>query len=261
MNVQKKVAQASEQLESANKTIQEQSQQKDELSKELENVQDKIVKTKQVFENKVKDLSSKVNKVSEDLKKAQAKLNARKKLAKQIQKNFAKAGVKATVDGKTGDVILAFGSNYFDTGRSKLKPGMQTTLNKFVPIYATSLFQDPNIAKKIKSVDVVGFASPTYRGKYVNPNSLDPKDKKAINYNLDLSYKRAKSIFEHMFDTNKLKFSKQKDLLPLVKVSAKSFFTGNKGRMPASDMSRREFCKQYDCKKEQRVIIKFDLNE
>ena len=119
-----------------------------------------------------------------------------------------------------------------------------------------------NIAKKIKSVDVIGFASPTYRGKYVNPNSLDPKDKKAIEYNLDLSYRRARSIFDHMFDTRKLKFEDQKKLLPLVKVSAKSFFSGNKdGRMPASNMSRREFCKKYDCKKEQRVIIKFDLNE
>ncbi|MAE57477.1 MAG: microtubule-binding protein, partial [Halobacteriovorax sp.] len=158
--------------------------------------------------------------------------------------------------------ILAFGQNYFDTGKANLKGGMQKTLNKFVPIYAKSLFQDPNIAKKIKSVDVIGFASPTYRGKYVNPNSLDPKDKKAIEYNLDLSYRRARSIFDHMFDTRKLKFEDQKKLLPLVKVSAKSFFSGNKDRrMPASTMSRREFCKKYDCKKEQRVIIKFDLNE
>lgn len=248
--------------EKLSKDLKTQSAQKEKLSRDLASVQKRIAKKTKEYEKTVKNLNQKVSEVSSDLAKAKEKLMARKKLAKQIQKNFGKAGVKASVDGKTGDVILAFGQNYFDTGKANLKGGMQKTLNKFVPIYAKSLFQDPNIAKKIKSVDVIGFASPTYRGKYVNPNSLDPKDKKAIEYNLDLSYRRARSIFDHMFDTRKLKFEDQKKLLPLVKVSAKSFFSGNKdGRMPASNMSRREFCKKYDCKKEQRVIIKFDLNE
>ncbi len=257
----REIASANEKLQSASEQIKAQTAQKAKLTKELATVKKRVDETQKQFQKRVKMLKKKVASVSSDLQKAKSKLNARKKLAKQIQKNFAKAGIKASVDKGTGDVILAFGKNYFDTGKAQLKGGMEQTLNKFVPIYAESLFQDPKIAKKIKSVDVVGFASPTYAGRYVNPSSLDPKDKKAIKYNLDLSYRRARSIFEHMFDTEKLRFNNQKQLLPLVKVSAKSFFTGSKGRMPASNMSRKEFCQKYDCKKEQRVIIRFDLND
>ena len=37
-------------------------------------------------------------------------------LAKQIADQFAKAGIKGAVDGKTGEVTLDFGGEYFDTG-------------------------------------------------------------------------------------------------------------------------------------------------
>jgi outer membrane protein OmpA-like peptidoglycan-associated protein len=200
--------------------------------------------------------------LSSDLAAAQAKLNAQKELASQISKNFAAAGIDAAVDGKTGDVIINFKNEYFDTGRSDLKNGMKSILEKTFPVYAKSLMENPKIAKKIGSVEIVGFASPTYKGKSVDPSSLSTESREAVNYNMDLSYQRAKSIFEHVFDTNKMQFADQQKLLPLVKVSGRSYLATDRlpGRSTATT-DGQDYCSVFDCKKSQRVIIKFNLKE
>src|SRR5690606_2806687 len=104
--------------------------------------------------------------------------------------------------------------------------------------------------------------SPTYRGKYVDPQSLSQDDRTAVNYNLDLSYQRARSIFNQIFDTKKMQYENQKKLLPLVKVTGRSFLSdGVKGKDLKSGMDHKEYCAKYNCKKEQKVIIKFNLRD
>jgi outer membrane protein OmpA-like peptidoglycan-associated protein len=211
------------------------------------------------FSKQLASLNKKVKSNQKELKSAKARLNARKKLAAKIQSNFKKAGIDAQVDGQTGDVVINFGDEYFDTGKYTLKPGMKNILQKSIPVYAKSLFADKGIADKLSYVEIVGFASPTYGGKYIDPQSMDKKDRKAIEYNLDLSYKRAKSIFTNISD---ISFNEKKKLKSLIKVTGRSFLTeklDGVDRNVASGMSRKEFCKLYDCKKAQRVIIKFDV--
>ena len=195
------------------------------------------------------------------LAKAQENLNAKKKITEQIKRNFASAGVKADVDEATGDVILSFGNQYFDTDRSDLKPGMVNIIRQAMPQYSKSLFEDPKIANKIQNVEIVGFASPTYQGKYIDPKSLDPADRQAINYNLDLSYARAKSIFNVVFDQKKMTFEHQRKLLPLVKVTGRSFFSNPDDQRGVASDSSKSFCEKNDCAKLQRVIIKFNLKD
>lgn len=200
--------------------------------------------------------------LSGDLKKAQANIDAKKKLAKKIADNLAKNGIKAGVDGKTGDVTIQFGDEYFDTGRADLKPNMKQVLQKFVPTYSKSLLEDEKVAKEISSVEIVGFSSPTYQGRYVDPASLDVKDRAAVSYNLDLSYNRAKSIFNYMFDKNTMTYAHQKDMLPLVKVTGRSFLAEEvKGRNIASGLAIKDYCAQYNCEKSQKVIIRFNLKD
>ena len=200
--------------------------------------------------------------LSGDLKKAQANLDAKKKLAKKISDNLAKNGIKAGVDGKTGDVTIQFGDEYFDTGRADLKPNMKKVLQKFVPTYSRSLLEDEKVAKEISSVEIVGFSSPTYQGRYVDPASLADKDRAAVSYNLDLSYNRAKSIFNYMFDKNQMNYAHQKDMLPLVKVTGRSFLAEEvKGRNIASGLAIKDYCAQYNCEKSQKVIIRFNLKD
>jgi outer membrane protein OmpA-like peptidoglycan-associated protein len=219
-------------------------------------------------ENKAKDLQGQMAALGEkykasqgELAKATENLNARKNLANKIQKQFAAKGIKAEVDGNNGDVLLSFNGEYFDTGRAELKPGMRSILQQAMPAYSQSLFADPKIAEKIQSVEIVGFASPTYKGKYIDPSSLDPDNQKAVNYNLDLSYQRARSIFNYVFDKNKLAFHNQERLLPLVKVTGRSFLASDKGRDPAAANKTGDFCRQNDCAKLQRVVIKFTLKD
>lgn len=222
---------------------------------------EKLARLKQKAEDAKEQMGREIASLSGDLKKAKEIIDAKKKLTEQIKKSLKDVGVDAEVDAKSGNVLISFGEDYFDTGDSNLKPGMEKILQKFMPKYSESLFKDDKISSKIKSVDIIGFASPTYQGRYVDPNSLDPKDRKAAQYNLDLSYKRARSIFKYIFDTNKLKYERQKQLLPLVKVSGSGFFAeGSKEAKEAQGMDQKQFCNKFDCKKSQKVIIKFNMD-
>jgi chromosome segregation ATPase len=208
----------------------------------------------------VDSLEKEKQNLSGELKRAQEIANAKKKLIGQIKKNLKDAGLDAEVDGKTGDVIISFGEEYFDTGSSQLKPNMRDTLHKFMPAYSESLFNDPNTSEKITNVEIIGFASPTFNGRYVNPESLDPKDQEAIRYNVKLSSSRAQSIFNYIFDTKKLKYQKQKDLLPKVKVVGRGYLPeGKKWQDIPKNLPEKEFCKRFNCQKAQRVIIRFNM--
>jgi outer membrane protein OmpA-like peptidoglycan-associated protein len=225
-------------------------------------------KFKAEAEGKARDLAGKIAELDQKYKssqgalaKANENLNARRNAANRIKKSFEKIGVKAEVDAQTGDVMLSFGDQYFETGRADLKPRMQQILTQAMPAYSASLFEDQKIAEKIQSVEIVGFASPTYKGKYVDPTSLEQSDRQAVNYNLDLSYSRARSIFNYVFDKDKMTFKHQQRLLPLVKVTGRSFLATDAERQPAANSSAEGFCRKNDCAKLQRVIIKFTLKD
>ena len=240
------------------------------MESQVQNVQGELEKTRQAkakadaqsqaLAEKNKNLAGQKQKLSSDLKRMKEIAQAKKKLISDMKENLRKAGLKADVDGKTGDVIIQFGEEYFDTGKANLKPGMESVLKKLMPAYSKTLFSDPKTAEKISSVEIIGFASPTYKGKYVNPVSLAADNKEAVNYNLDLSYYRARSIFDYIFDTNKMKYQNQKKLLPMVKVTGRSFLAEGADSRELSSMSHTDYCKKFDCKKSQRVVIKFNID-
>jgi chromosome segregation ATPase len=197
-----------------------------------------------------------------DLMRTRQIANAKKNLASQIAKNFERAGIKAAVDTGTGMVTLDFGEEYFDSGSDTLKPKMKSTLDKFIPIYARSLFSDPKVSEKVANVEIIGFASSTYRGKYVNPRSVRPEDKEAINYNLKLSFGRANAIFNHVLKEGALSEAEKKRLVPMMKVVGQGYLP--EGRNPAeipSGISEKEFCKKFNCKRAQKVVVKFNMKD
>jgi chromosome segregation ATPase len=193
------------------------------------------------------------------LAKAKEEMDARKQVARDIQKAFAAAGVRADVDTGTGEVLLDFGDAYFESGSSRLKPEMMSVLKKAMPAYSKSLFGDPKIANKISAVEVVGFASPTYKGRFIDPTSTKPEDRQALKYNMDLSYQRANAIFQALVDGKSGNFQYRQELTPLMKVSGRSFLevmnVQNRNVANAA-----EFCRVNDCKKAQRVIIRFSMD-
>jgi outer membrane protein OmpA-like peptidoglycan-associated protein len=225
------------------------------MSSDLEGTEDRLRKA----EDELARVQATLADASGDLKRSVELAQRRKDLAKRIQDNFKDHGVIAEVDDDTGDVILDFGEDYFDTDSHELKLGMERTIRKAIPVYAESLFGSEVLASLISSVEIIGFASPTYGGKPVNPTGLSIDDRTAGTYNLDLSYQRARSIFEYVFNTDKIRFDYQNTMVPLINVTGRSFFTEKVDPDTTGDLSLDEFCEQYNCKKSQRVIIKFGL--
>ncbi len=212
------------------------------------------------LEDQIGGLRDNLMGTQKQLADARAELDARKKIAQDIKKAFERAGVKGDVDLESGDVTIDFGDHYFETNRADLKPMMESILQKAMPAYARSLFANKAVAEKISGVEIIGFASPTYKGKVVNPESLEDEDRKAAEYNLDLSYKRARSIFQHVFNPSKMNFAFQKQMRTMAKVSGKSFFEENKVSRDLASLDVGSFCKKVDCKKSQKVLIKFSVN-
>lgn len=208
--------------------------------------------------DQLKSTEGKLESTKGQLNQAKAEMDARREVAREIKKAFEKAGIKADVDMGTGEVLIDFGQAYFDNDSSKLKEEMKSILEKAVPVYSKSLFGNPKVAKKISNVEIVGFASPTYRGKFIDPSSTKKSDKEALKYNMDLSYRRAKSIFNHILDENHMNFEYQQELVPMLKVSGRSFLEVMKVNRNVA--SGEDFCKVNDCKKSQRVIIRFSMD-
>ncbi len=117
---------------------------------------------------------------------------------------------------------------------------MRNVLKKAMPVYSKSLFGNPTVSNQISAVEVIGFASPTYKGKFVDPNSTKPADREALKYNMDLSYKRAKSIFNYILDEKEMNFEHRQTLVPNLKVSGRSFLDLMK--MDRNVASAQEYC-------------------
>ncbi|MBX3020284.1 MAG: microtubule-binding protein [Bdellovibrionales bacterium] len=211
------------------------------------------------MQGKIAGLSGQLKDTEGQLAKAKEEMDARRDIAREIKKGFAAAGIKADVDMGTGEVVLDFGDSYFDSDSANLKPQMKDVIERAMPVYSKSLFGNSKVANKISSVEVVGFASPTYKGRFVDPRSGKAEDKAALKYNMDLSYRRANSIFTYLVNNKDGEFAHQQDLLALMKVSGRSFLEVMKvqGRSPSS---AAEFCKVNDCKKAQKVIVRFSMD-
>jgi hypothetical protein len=75
---------------------------------------------------------------------------------------------------------------------------------------------------------------------------------------MDLSYMRAKSIFNYIVDNQKNQTPNEKDLMSLMKVSGRSFLEVGK---IDKNVAPEDFCKFNDCKKAQRVVIRFNMDQ
>lgn len=193
------------------------------------------------------------------LAQVKAELAARKNIANEIKKGFDKMGIKADINLESGDVLLDFGQSYFDNNSANLTTDMRAVLRKAMPVYSKSLFGNSAVSKQITSVEVIGFASPTYKGRVIDPNSNNPEDQDGLKYNMDLSYKRAKSIFNYILDNKEMSFEHRNQLVPNLKVSGRSFLDLMK--QDRSVASVEDYCKKNDCKKSQRVIIRFSMDK
>lgn len=195
----------------------------------------------------------------------EAKSGLRKQIASSIAGSLKAKGISADVDGATGDVTVKFTNAYFDYNSSTLKDEMKKEIEAFIPIYAASLFENKRFASSISSVEIVGSASPSYNGKYINPRAVASVDEQnAMNYNLDLSYRRAKKIFEHTFFSKNFKFAHKEEMMPIVKVTGTGYLQALEElkELPSLEQNKEKgFCGTYNCQAYQKVTLKFNLKD
>lgn len=208
---------------------------------------------------KNRQMQAEMDGLSGQLAQAKSELAARKNIAKEIKKGFDKVGIKADIDLESGDVLLDFGQSYFESNSASLTTDMRAILQKAMPVYSKSLFGNEQVSRQISAVEVIGFASPTYQGRIIDPRSNKPNDREGLKYNMDLSYKRAKSIFNYILDNKEMSFEHRDALVPNLKVSGRSFLDLMK--QDRSIASIDAYCKKNDCKKSQRVIIRFSMDK
>jgi myosin heavy subunit len=230
------------------------------LAGELDGTKAAIAQKESQYQMQVGKLASQNEGLSKQLAVVRAREEQKKRVIKKIADSFATAGINAQVNPNTGDVTINFGDEYFDYGSSKMKTQMKSILERAMPLYAKSVLEDNEIAERISSVEIIGFASPTFKGKYINPKELSPEARSAVNYNMDLSYKRAKSIFEHVFDPKAMNYAHQNRLLNLTKVTGLGYLRAQ-GAEQGGKLSDAEYCDKYDCTKSQKVLIKFNFKE
>ena len=68
-------------------------------------------------------------------------IGIRTTMIRELSASLSAADMKATVDSKTGDIVLD-SSVFFETGKSAIREEGQELLNRFIPVYLNVLLQD-----------------------------------------------------------------------------------------------------------------------
>ncbi|MCK5196542.1 MAG: hypothetical protein KAQ71_22205, partial [Desulfobulbaceae bacterium] len=234
---------------------------KKELGKSKKDL-DELQEGRKAAEGEKEKLLADQEKLQKKLSDFQAKQQLRDNIISSLKENFDRHGIDAEIDEATGEVTLPFDQAYFDFDSDNLKPEMKQYLEKIIPVYTKSIFSESDVNKYIKSIEVVGSASPIYLGKYVNPHSLSKESRTALNYNMDLSYRRARSIFMYILNKQNMQYQHQKDLMVYLKVTGRSYLgAAPLKELPKESINMDEFCSKYDCEKLQSAVIRFNLTD
>ncbi|MDD0852219.1 hypothetical protein HBN50_03880 [Halobacteriovorax sp. GB3] len=260
----------SEHLEEYEKQVQMTNSEKEKianLEKEFEQRFEELKGQKEALKKKQEFLVAKNDQQAKEFHEALefSKVDQKKAIqdiSKVLSDAFKANNIDAIVDGKTGEVSLNFDEAYFEMGSHKLNKAMKDKISKVIPTYARALFDNPAIITRIGNFEIVGFSSPVFGKKFVNPKELSAKNYWPLNYNMDLSYKRARSVFKYVFNPYEVKdFDKKQEMFQMTKVSGRSYL---EGRVPAQlskkkKLSWKKYCEKYNCKGQQKVVIKFNL--
>ena len=210
-----------------------------------------------------KDKDSELKSLAEKYKKATEGL--RKEIAGTLASKLRDSGINASVNTSTGDVTVMFKHAYYDYNSSVLKETMKEELKSFIPLYAKALFENAKYASSISTVEIIGSSSPSFKGKYVNPRAMaSVEERKAMTYNLDLSYRRAKSIFDFTFLSHDLAFEHKDEMIPLIKVAGTGYLQAMDElvALPVEKQDKNKgFCGMYNCEVFQKVTLRFNLKD
>lgn len=119
--------------------------------------------------------------------------NIRTDIAKDLVKELKAKNINADVDLLTGNVKLS-DLQLFEVGSAELSQNGKVFLNKFIPAYINTVFDNPNISDKIENIVIQGHTdSQSFAG-------VSSKDMQFV-MNMELSTKRANEVAKYIFFT------------------------------------------------------------
>lgn len=212
---------------------------------------------KQVLNNN-KSLKDTVKNIGRKI--ASLKSDLRSNIAKKLADKFKRSNVSAHVDPVTGNVTLDLGKNFlFEKNSYKISLKAKEQLKKIIPLYADVLFSEGKVSDQISSFNIEGHASPSYRGKFIDPEKINTK---AYSYNMLLSGQRAAAISSFMFGPKIGEYQHKVELKKKTRSVGYGYtmpikYMGTKDRSIASN----NYCYPYDCSLSQRVELSFTLRD
>ena len=159
-------------------------------------------------------------------------LGVRTRIVQELSAQLASARISATVDEKTGDIVLD-SSLMFETGSSTLKAEGLAQLNRLIPVYLGVLLQD-EYRDYVAEIIIEGHTDST--GSY--------------EHNLELSQNRALNVAKYCLNMGTLTQPQKTRLKSIITAQGRSFSD------PVYDENGVE-----DQERSRRVEIKFRLKD
>ena len=159
-------------------------------------------------------------------------LGVRTRIVQELSAQLASARISATVDEKTGDIVLD-SSLMFETGSSTLKAEGLAQLNRLIPVYLGVLLQD-EYRDYVAEIIIEGHTDST--GSY--------------EHNLELSQNRALNVAKYCLNMGTLTQTQKTWLKSIITAQGRSFSD------PVYDENGVE-----DQERSRRVEIKFRLKD
>lgn len=159
-------------------------------------------------------------------------LGVRTRIVQELSTQLASARISATVDEKTGDIVLD-SSLMFETGSSTLKAEGLAQLNRLIPVYLGVLLQD-EYRDYVAEIIIEGHTDST--GSY--------------EHNLELSQNRALNVAKYCLNMGTLTQAQKTRLKSIITAQGRSFSD------PVYDENGVE-----DLERSRRVEIKFRLKD
>ena len=262
----KKLGNQNENIGQAKKNLESELADLDKKVNKLNNEIDKLDKQNKEKDEKVQTLAQNNKDLEQKVKDLGDREKARNKLCDELEKAFKKNNVPAEVDAEKGEIVIPFEESYFDYDSDKLKVAMKEKLDRAIPIFSQTIFKQKE-GSRVKSMEMIGYASPIYKGERMEVGKIDKFNREGMEYNMDLSYRRARSIFKYIFNPDELQFNHQGKMLKMTYLSSNSYIVSDLKPLPNKDSIKvpnylskgRQYCKKYNCADWHKVTIRFNI--
>ncbi|HNX62311.1 MAG TPA: OmpA family protein [Candidatus Limiplasma sp.] len=164
----------------------------------LASAQEELDKAKSLVQTQQTTLSDQQQKL-DDL------VGVRTKIIRDLSAALASANIKASVDARTGDIMLE-STVFFDVGKYTIKDSGQTFLSQFVPLYLSVLLSD-NYVDYLGEIIIEGHTDT--QGSYLT--------------NLELSQQRALSVATYCLQLPGLTAQQQEKLRQVLTAKGRSY--------------------------------------